>query len=147
MIVLASMVAALFALIAAGLMYQWIGLRLDARRWPAPGRVLTLPAGLRLHVHAMGAGTPAVVFESGISASSLNWRRVQEAVAEHTMSVSYDRAGFGWSNPASTPRTLSNLAEELHDALRAEEHSRSVRPRRPLLRRPDCPALCAALAR
>jgi pimeloyl-ACP methyl ester carboxylesterase len=112
----------LAALIAAGAAYQWLGLRRDARRWPAPGLMVNIGGGRRIHLYMMGAGGPAVVFESGISASSLNWRGVQRTIAEHTLAVAYDRAGLGWSDPAGSdaaPRTASNLAAELHIALGA----------------------------
>jgi pimeloyl-ACP methyl ester carboxylesterase len=43
----------------------------------------------------------SVIFDSGIAASSLNWRRVQTevaAIAEIARACSYDRAGYGWSD-------------------------------------------------
>jgi pimeloyl-ACP methyl ester carboxylesterase len=69
--------------------------------------------GSRLHVHDMGEGTPAVVFESGMAATSLSWRLVMSEVAGFTKVCSYDRAGFGWSDAAVTPRTPAHIVEEL----------------------------------
>ena len=54
--------------------------------------------GYRLHLHEMGEGIPAVVFESGIAATSLSWRLVMREIAGFTRVCSYDRAGFGWSD-------------------------------------------------
>jgi pimeloyl-ACP methyl ester carboxylesterase len=107
------------ALIAAGVVYQWLGLRRDARLWPPPGRMVTIGDGRRIHLHALGAGGPAVVFEAGISATSLNWRGVQQTIAALTRVVAYDRGGLGWSDPGQTPRTVSNIAVELRTSLRA----------------------------
>lgn len=104
--------------VAAGIVYQWIGLRRDAARFPPPGRLVQVGAH-RLHVYELGEGSPAVILESGISATSVNWRRVQDDVAEFTRVLSYDRAGLGWSDPARTPRTACQIFEELHDMLHA----------------------------
>jgi pimeloyl-ACP methyl ester carboxylesterase len=64
---------------------------------PAPGRMVEL--GRRsLHLLEQGTGSPTVVLEAGIAASSISWCLVQKLVAEFTTVVSYDRAGFGWSD-------------------------------------------------
>ena len=76
-------------------------------------------AGRRLHLVEAGQGTPTVVFESGISASSLNWRALQAEVARFTRTCAYDRAWLGWSDPAVTPRVASRLVDELHSLLTA----------------------------
>ena len=60
-----------------------------------------------------GSGAPVVVFEAGIAASSLSWSLVQGRVAEFARTVSYDRAGFGWSDPAPTHSTALDAAEDL----------------------------------
>lgn len=104
--------------IAAGLVYQMIGLHRDAVRFPPPGRLIQAGAH-RLHVHEMGDGNPAVILESGISATSVNWRRVQTGIAGFTRVASYDRAGLGWSDAARTPRTAVQIVEELHQMLGA----------------------------
>ncbi len=108
--------AVLLALVLGGFVYQTAGLRRDARRYPPPGRLVDA-GGFRLHMHEAGTGSPAVVLESGIAASSLNWRHVWTEVARFRRVVSYDRAGLGWSEPAPTPRTLRHIVEELHAML------------------------------
>lgn len=69
--------------------------------------------GHRLHLYELGSGSPAVVLESGISASSLNWRAVQSEVAKFARVCSYDRAGLGWSELCNQPCTPSALAAQL----------------------------------
>jgi pimeloyl-ACP methyl ester carboxylesterase len=70
-----------------------------------------------MHICVMGHGTPTVVFESGMGASSLSWVRIQPEVAQFTQAVSYDRAGHGWSDPSREPRTARQIATELHELL------------------------------
>jgi pimeloyl-ACP methyl ester carboxylesterase len=61
-----------------------------------PGQMIDV-GGRMLHVHSTGQGTPVVVLEAGIAASSVSWSMVQERLCHLTTVVSYDRAGFGWS--------------------------------------------------
>jgi pimeloyl-ACP methyl ester carboxylesterase len=71
-------------------------------------------AGRQLHIDVRGSGSPVVVLEAGIAASSISWSLVQDRVAEFTTVVSYDRAGFGWSRHAAPHRpTALAAAEEL----------------------------------
>lgn len=75
--------------------------------------------GHRLHLYELGSGSPAVILESGISASSLNWRRVQMQVAQFARVCSYDRSGLGWSDLSDQPCTPVSLATQLHSLLRS----------------------------
>lgn len=79
----------------------------------APGRLVDV-GGHRLHLHCAGHGSPAVVFDAALGASSLSWTLVQPEVARITRACSYDRAGFGWSDAGPMPRTAGRAAEELY---------------------------------
>ena len=112
MITLAVLGACIGALVAAGVVYQLVGLRLDARRHPPPGTVLDV-CGRALHVICRGSGSPVVVFESGIAASSLSWTHVVADVAEFTRGCAYDRAGLGWSDPSRLPLNTALMLDSL----------------------------------
>src|SRR5262245_44917234 len=101
-----------------GVALQAVGAVIDTRRYPAPGVVVPIP-GTSLHSYSLGEGGPTIVLESGIAASSLNWRALQIELAKFARVISYDRAGFGWSGPAPSPRTVENLAAELETMLDA----------------------------
>lgn len=81
-----------------------------------PGKLIDA-GGHLLHMNAMGKGTPTVIFESGSGDFSFIWSLVQPAVSKFTRTVSYDRAGFAWSEPGPTPRTARQITFELHIAL------------------------------
>jgi pimeloyl-ACP methyl ester carboxylesterase len=89
-------------------------------RYPPPGRLLDI-GGRRLHLYETGQGSPTVVLEAGIAATSLSWRPVQDEIAKFTRVASYDRAGLGWSDAASKPLTLSRLVNDLHALLQAAQ--------------------------
>ena len=102
----------------AGFLYQHIGASRDRRRYTGPGRWVEIARGRRLYLVEKGSGGPAVLFESGIAATNLNWHHVQENVSRFTSTASYDRSGLGWSSPCRTARTPRNITSELHIMLR-----------------------------
>lgn len=96
---------------------QAVFARIDERKFPAPGRLVEV-AGRQVHVQQRGSGVPAVILEAGIAASSLNWSLAQTRLAEFTATLSYDRAGFGWSTSHSVGCSLTRIAEELHELIK-----------------------------
>lgn len=109
-------------LLAAGILYQSLGAWRDRRRLPAPGKRIDIGCAV-LHLRELGQGSPAVILESGIASSSINWALVQQRLAQFVRVCSYDRAGFGWSSPCKTPRTVEQMISELDTLL-----SRAVIP-------------------
>jgi pimeloyl-ACP methyl ester carboxylesterase len=92
---------------------QLLCIRMDTRKFPAPGVVVNTSRG-RMHVQQMGAGGPAIVLEAGIAASSLNWSVLQPRLAEFAATYSYDRPGFGWSAQSRRECTLQAMSDDLH---------------------------------
>jgi pimeloyl-ACP methyl ester carboxylesterase len=111
-------VSAVLALALAGVVYQVAGLARDARRFPPPGQLIDV-GGYRLHAVCSGHGTPAVVLESAMAASSLSWVRVQSEVAHFTSVCAYDRAGLAWSDASTGPPTLARVVDDLSAVLAA----------------------------
>ena len=73
---------------------------------PAPG-LMVLVGEHRLHLNCAGQGEPAVVMDAGLGGTSLDWVRVQPELARYTRVCTYDRAGYGWSEPGPLPRPSS----------------------------------------
>jgi pimeloyl-ACP methyl ester carboxylesterase len=113
-----SLLGGLALLASAGLLYQGLAMRRDARRYPPLGRFVDVH-GRKMHLICMGQGQPAVVLDSGLSGSALDWSRVQPVVASFTQACAYDRAGCGWSDPGPRPRTSQQIADDLHALLQA----------------------------
>jgi pimeloyl-ACP methyl ester carboxylesterase len=108
----------LAALFGTGALYARLGSRRDAVRFPPPGRLVEI-GGRRVHVVDAGRGSPTVVLEAGISATSLSWWLVQAGIAQFSRVIAYDRAGLGWSDPGRVERTPSAIARELRAVLSA----------------------------
>ena len=81
-----------------------------------PGQLVDA-GGFRLNLYCMGSGSPTVVFDSGWGDWAPVWSKVQPEVAKWTRACSYDRAGYGFSDPGPMPHTSARIAEELHTAL------------------------------
>jgi len=84
--------------------------------YPPIGKLVNIGSH-QLHIYRSGEGNPTVVFESGGASWSLDWNLVQTEVAKFTSVCSYDRAGFGWSDPGPKPRTSQQIVTELHALL------------------------------
>ena len=97
----------------AGASYQMVSTRRDAKRFPEPGRRVDI-GGYSLKLNCAGAGSPTVLLESGFGDVLPEWKSVQERIAKFARVCSYDRAGYGGSDPGPMPRASMQIAEELH---------------------------------
>jgi pimeloyl-ACP methyl ester carboxylesterase len=104
-------------LFLAGFVYEQIGEWRDRRDFPQVGRSVDI-GGRSLNLYCSGAGSPTVVFDSGSGQPGYSWILVQPEVAKHTRACWYDRAGYGWSDPATGTRASSDIAEDLDKLLR-----------------------------
>ena len=105
-----------FVLAASACHYHWLASRHERHRFPPPGELIDV-GGYRMHLHVLGEGSPTVVLDSALAGSSLSWSEIQPDVARFTKVLSYDRAGFGWSDASPHPRTLHHMTRELHELL------------------------------
>ena len=105
-------------LILCGFLYEHVSEWHDLREYPRVGRAVDI-GGRSLNLYCTGQGGPAVIFDSGANQPGYSWLLVQPRVAAMTRACWYDRAGYGWSDAASGPRTSADIAEDLHKLLHA----------------------------
>jgi pimeloyl-ACP methyl ester carboxylesterase len=103
-------------LLISGFVYEKVGEVRDARKYPAPGRMIDVD-GRKLHLLCKGEGSPTVVIVPGTSSPSFLYFGVQDGVAEFTHVCTYDRPGYGWSGPSASSLSLLQHATELHTLL------------------------------
>jgi len=82
-----------------------------------PQRLVKLNTRRRLNICVMGAGSPTVVLAAGANASTSHWARVQPEVAKHALTVSFDKAGRGFSDSGPLPRCAAATVGDLRMAL------------------------------
>ncbi|MBM3762552.1 MAG: alpha/beta hydrolase [Acidobacteria bacterium] len=98
--------------------YERDGLLLDSVLYPPPGQMVDI-GERKIHVQKQGTGSPTVILEAGLAASSLSWRKIDTLIAKFATVYSYDRAGFGWSPYHAGPKVARELVEEMRLAMQA----------------------------
>jgi pimeloyl-ACP methyl ester carboxylesterase len=83
-----------------------------------PGQLVDI-GGRRINLHCTGAAGPTVILMAGLSSWSVVWYKTQPVIAQKTRVCAFDRAGYGFSDPAPRPQILSDLVDDLHSALNA----------------------------
>ena len=112
--------AAVFVAIIATTGLQAVLSHLSLRDNPPPGSLVELN-GRKVHVLCAGEGSPTVILEAGLPASSLTWMSVFSEIAELTRVCAYDRPGYGWSQPTTSPRTAETIVQELRVLLQSTD--------------------------
>ena len=101
----------------AGFIYEQVGRARDASQLPPRvGQAVDI-GGRTLNIYCSGEGTPTVILEPGGNSPGYAQLWLQSKVAAFTRACWYDRAGVGWSDPPSSPRTSASVVIDLHEAL------------------------------
>lgn len=81
-----------------------------------PGQMVNI-GGYELHIHEQGNSEITLVIEPGAGSWSVHWLDLQEKLASKFRVITYDRAGYGWSDPSPYSRTALNIVHELNAGL------------------------------
>lgn len=90
---------------------------------PDEGRAFAVPhqlvdvGGRKMNLYCSGEGDTTVVFDGPSGDAGWVWFKVQPQVAQRTRACVFDRAGFGFSDPAPRPNTSKNVVEDLRKLL------------------------------
>lgn len=90
------------------------------REHRAPGRLLALSHGRRIHLTITGhsgPGVPTLVVIPCLGAAGLDWSHIAEALAGEMQVALYDRPGLGWSDPGPWPQHVGTYTDDLAEAL------------------------------
>ena len=91
---------------------------LSLSSYARPGMRVTLPDGGRLNLRCTGHGSPTILFTAGAGDQSLTWRGMQSQLPQTVRSCSWDRPGFGFSDPTTQPLDSVLLTNKLEAALK-----------------------------
>jgi pimeloyl-ACP methyl ester carboxylesterase len=103
-------------LLVAGFIYEKAAEWKEKKVHPALGRMVAV-GDHKLHLLCKGSAYPTVVIEQGAGEPSGLWWPVQDEIAKFASVCTYDRAGYGRSEPVAAGRTIAERAEELHTLL------------------------------
>lgn len=111
------MIAGLLLLAVGVVAVQQLAVARAERDYPPPGRLVEF-GGHVSHIACAGTGTPTILLEAGLDAGgSSTWDGVFDELSTLSRVCAYDRAGMMWSEPRSSPRDASNIADELDQLL------------------------------
>ena len=113
----AAAVSVVVAFVVAGMVYERVSEKRSENRFPRVGRAVDI-GGRSLNLFCSGTGHPVVIFESGGGLPGYSWVSIQRQIARRSAACWYDRAGYGWSDPAPGPTTSADTARDLHQLLR-----------------------------
>jgi pimeloyl-ACP methyl ester carboxylesterase len=96
--------------------------RLRVARWHSRkaryGQTVTIE-GRQIFYRVKGEGQFTIFVETAMGASSAEWWQLQDQIAPFAKVLTFDRPGYGWSDPSLHPRTSEQAAHELHQLLDA----------------------------
>jgi pimeloyl-ACP methyl ester carboxylesterase len=99
-----------------GMLYQILISRWTLKKHKPSGKLAEIN-GKRFHYYCIGQGAPTVVMDSALGGNFLDWSWIQSEISCVTKVFSYDRAGYGWSEPSRNSRTSEVIVEELRELL------------------------------
>ncbi|HTP09853.1 MAG TPA: alpha/beta hydrolase [Anaerolineae bacterium] len=106
------------AVLVLGFVFQAVSVEFDKRGYLPPGQLVKVNGHL-MHIYCTGEGNPTVILEAGAYSYSTEWYWVQKQLSSTNRVCSYDRAGYGWSEPVAGSRDGLQLVHELHALLQA----------------------------
>ncbi|MCW8814487.1 MAG: alpha/beta hydrolase, partial [Chlorobium sp.] len=84
---------------------------------PRPRGQLISIGSHKLYTTVKGEGSPTVILLPGMNAFSWGWWGIQDEISRTTMVITYDRAGYGWSEAAPEQYSSKQIVTELHTLL------------------------------
>ncbi|WKA54720.1 alpha/beta fold hydrolase [Planococcus shixiaomingii] len=117
--ILFSLVALVVLLVMSGAAFEAVASYQGAKKFPPEGKLVNAGSS-KLHLRQQGAGKPTIIFETGSGVASTGWRDLPKKLSDYATVVTYDRAGYAWSEEATTERTGDNIVRELYTALQKE---------------------------
>nr|PZN63407.1 MAG: hypothetical protein DIU62_11110 [Pseudomonadota bacterium] len=76
-----------------------------------------LKDGRTIHLTCTGEGSPAVILTAGAGDWGISWHTVLPELGRRYLTCTWDRAGFGLSDPSPHPQVVTNTTDDLEGAL------------------------------
>lgn len=108
----------LIALLIIGSIWQAVMQKNEMKQYKPVGEIISVNSH-KMHLYQLGNGEATIVFieGSGTPCAYTDFYALQNGLQKDVKTVSFDHAGFGWSEATDIPRTIDNLVYELHELL------------------------------
>lgn len=117
--VIMKIVVSVVILLLIGGMWQYNMMNKESQMFLPQGKRFTINSH-DMHVYSVGtAGSLTIVFVAGSGTPNAftDFYYLQNELQQYARTVSFDHAGFGWSEQTHIPRTIDTLVDELHELL------------------------------
>jgi pimeloyl-ACP methyl ester carboxylesterase len=88
--------------------------------------MVDLGTGVSLHMHCVGEGAPTVLLDECLGCQVSYYRPILSGIGRFTRACGYDRAGVGYSSPASKPHLARQIVGELRKLLGERDQSGGI---------------------
>src|SRR5690625_2417756 len=108
----------LIVLVFSGFIYETTSYKSVKDNYPPDGQMIEV-GDRELHMNVEGTSTklPPVVIETGTGNWSYDWSNVQKELSKQTQVITYDCAGYGWSDPPNEGFSLDETFSDLNAVL------------------------------
>lgn len=104
--------------ILAGFVWQAFAVRAAVKKYPAPGKTVTLKSGTRMHVYARGQGRTVVLLSGwGCAVPCVDFMPLADRLVNSCRVVVVEKPGYGYSPTTKAPRDIDTVVDEIHEAL------------------------------
>jgi pimeloyl-ACP methyl ester carboxylesterase len=107
------------ALLATTTIYHQFASYRDRQSPTYPGKLVVTSDGKIKHLEVRGTGDLTIVVDASLG--GVEGYLLIDELAKIARVCIYDRAGYGWSESSSAPRTSQQIVNELHDLLSIAE--------------------------
>lgn len=116
--------SSIIIIILIGSIYQRIMMNKETQRFIPKGELYNINS-YDMHLYSTGKGDTTVVFVSGSGTpcAFTDFYYLQRDLQQYAKTISFDHAGYGWSEKTNITRTVDTLANELHELLEKSNQS------------------------
>lgn len=111
-------------LLVIGVFWQMTMKKIEMRQYAPVGELINVN-GYDMHFYNKGEGDSTIVFiaGSGTPNSYVDFYYLQNELQKYANTVSFDQAGYGWSEDTKNSRTIDNIVSDLHVLLEESNQS------------------------
>lgn len=104
--------------LTSGSIWQHNMNRYEKDEYVPPGKLISVN-NHKMHILADGEGSPTVILTtgSGTPCAYTDYYYIQKEISKNVRTISYDRPGYGWSEPTSMASTINEQVMELRELL------------------------------
>jgi pimeloyl-ACP methyl ester carboxylesterase len=104
--------------LVSGFFYEYISFKNVKSNYPPDGQMIDVEdREIHMNIKGTKTGLPPVVIETGTGNWSYDWSSVQKELSKHTQVITYDRAGYGWSDPPLNGFSIGTTIDDLSEII------------------------------